>query len=235
MANMRPGRINNLASLNNAKNYLEVGVCKGLTFTEVNIENKDAVDPYFAFDFESQRSSDVSFFEVPSDDFFSNFANTDKKYDVIYLDGLHEFNQTFRDFCNTLRFSHEKTIWLIDDTVPNSYFAGLPSQATARKGRDMVADKQNAWMGDVYKVIFAIHDYFPQFNIRTYKTHGQTVVWQSPNPQFKPVFNSLEAISRMDFIDFLEHKNSVFNFTTDDEILNDIQESLFGIVADEAA
>ena len=131
--------------------------------------------------------------------------------------------------------SHKGTIWLIDDTVPSSNYAALPSQADARKYRDMVGDKQNAWMGDVYKVIFAIHDFFPQLSLRTFKSHGQTVVWQEPRTEFSPIFNSLEEIGSMQFVDFLEHKKAAFGFATDDEIFADVARTFSSEVVDSAA
>ena len=40
MYERREDRINGLAKINNAKNYLEIGVSKGVTFKEVEITNK---------------------------------------------------------------------------------------------------------------------------------------------------------------------------------------------------
>ena len=122
----RPGRINVLSKINQSKSYLEIGVNKGVTFNQIMIEKKVAVDPKFKFNYVAQQSESTKFYEITSDEFFR--AGTAEVFDFIYLDGLHIFEQTFRDFCATLGMAHEKTIWLIDDTVPSDIFAGDRSQ-----------------------------------------------------------------------------------------------------------
>ena len=44
----------------------------------------------------------------------------DHSLDLVYLDGLHTFEQTYRDLCNTLMHAHPATVILVDDTVPTS-------------------------------------------------------------------------------------------------------------------
>ncbi|NET10323.1 MAG: class I SAM-dependent methyltransferase, partial [Symploca sp. SIO2B6] len=112
-------RINYLIGHLKLRSYLEVGVARGDTFLEINTDKKYAVDPKFKFEFEKYKDQKQSFFEMPSDDFFSDHCfNLNEKFDLIFLDGLHTFEQTLRDFCSSLRFSHDETIWLLDDTVP---------------------------------------------------------------------------------------------------------------------
>ncbi|NEP71306.1 MAG: class I SAM-dependent methyltransferase [Okeania sp. SIO2G4] len=50
------------------------------------------------------------FLEVSSDEFFRSYAKEFESFDLIYLDGLHTFEQTFRDFCAFLAVAHSKTI-----------------------------------------------------------------------------------------------------------------------------
>jgi predicted O-methyltransferase YrrM len=198
-------RVNALANLNQAKSYLEIGVNKGKTFSHVKIAKKVAVDPVFLCDTKVDNPN-IHFHEVTSDYFFANIAKSYEPFDVIYLDGLHTFEQTFRDFCASLSFAHRNTIWLIDDTVPTGLAASMKDLDRSRKIRSLTGDTSKNWMGDVFKVVFAIHDFFPQMSYATFSGHGQTAVWFEPRLNFEPIFNSLVTISHFSYEDFLDYK-----------------------------
>ena len=145
---------------------------------------------------------------------------------MIYIDGLHTFEQTFRDFCASLNCSHDSTIWLIDDTCPIGWFAAHPDPVFVRKARKLLNIKETFWMGDVFKVVLAIHDFFPQFSYVTFFGHGQTVIWRKTRENFNPTWNSLQKISKMCYSDFLKVKDSHLNLTNDDStLLNHISSS----------
>jgi hypothetical protein len=217
-------RLSHLAKFVDAQSYLEIGVFDGSTFNDVEITNKDAVDPRFHFDVRAFATPTVRFFEVTSDDFFLHFHNG-KRYDLIFIDGLHTFEQTFRDFCASLAATHDRTVWLIDDVFPVDIYSAHPDQKTALRSRHATGNKRKAWHGDVYKVIFAINDFFPNITFRTIKTGGnhQTVAWKSPRKDFRPKFNNLEQISRLTYYDLFDHLD-VYRFGTEEEVLDDVAE-----------
>lgn len=116
-------RINEIASKISLQSYLEIGVQEGITFNKIHkIPYKVAVDPVFRLEYKKYESENVKFFETTSDIFFQT---NEIKFDIIFLDGLHEFKQTLRDFINALEFSHEKTIIIIDDVYPNDIYSSL--------------------------------------------------------------------------------------------------------------
>lgn len=211
-------RINKLAEALRAERYLEVGVCKGPTFVNVGIKHKDAVDPKFLFDHESVRTRHVRTFEITSDDFFINKA--DVLYDVIFLDGLHTFEQTFRDFCASISYAHRKTVWIIDDTMPNDVFSAHRDQNIAIQTRAAHGKNNFSWHGDVYKMVPTIHDFFPQFSYLTISANGnpQTLVWFEPRTDFAPKFDRLEPIDRLDYYDFVDLKGELFNIYDDEDL-----------------
>lgn len=223
--NTRHGRLNSLGKVLGASRYLEIGVASGYTFFNVAAPFKVAVDPRFRFDYKSSESSTCRFHEVTSDSFFREYAGVYQSFDLIYLDGLHTFEQTFRDFCSTLAFSHERTVWLIDDTHPVSLSSSVPSQRVSRLLKTETQERSGAWMGDVYKVVFAIHDFFPQFTYWTFSGHGQTVVYKQQRYDFEPKWNSLEAISRATYSDFLVHKNEIMRVCNPSGILEAVEEN----------
>lgn len=213
-------RINTLADLINARTYLEIGVSNGFTFRNVKIEYRDAVDVRFGFPTAELENDKTRFFEQSSDDFFT--SENPKIYDIIFIDGLHTYEQTLRDFLSSLRFSHQKTIWIIDDTIPSDIFSSIRNPNLARRYRSEHGFSGANWHGDVYKVIAFIHDFMP--TIKYHTTAGsdnpQTIaMWGSRS--FAPIFNSTEAISRLDFFDLGRFQDSDgFKMLEFEEILN---------------
>lgn len=218
-------RINEIAKLNNASSYLEIGVNKGVTFVDVDIENKDAVDPKFLFDTDEYATDKVRFFDQTSDAFFT--SDKPKVYDVIMIDGLHTFEQTFRDLLCSLRFAHPKTVWLIDDTVPVDVFSAIPRQNQCYKERQKAGLGGWQWHGDVFKIVPAIHDFIPTLDYATIIGSGnpQTMAWYRPRPEFQPKQNDLEKISRMSFFE-IEPNVEQFNYCSHDDALAQLEFAL---------
>jgi hypothetical protein len=185
---------------------LEIGVANGRTFVHVDIERKVAVDPKFRFPHASLQSECVNLFEVSSDQYFSQHAGTEK-FDLIFLDGMHTFEQTFRDFCNSLFHCHDRTLWIIDDTYPSDIHSTIKNQQEALEARKRAGGQGRQWHGDVFKIVFAIHDFFPSLNYCTLGSNGnpQTLLWNQPRTDFRPLLNSLDSISKMTYHDFQKH------------------------------
>lgn len=226
MLETRHERLNALAKLNGAQRYLEIGVRNGATFTRVGVPYRVAVDPDFRLRPEKFANEQTIFHAVTSDEFFSRLAAPHGLFDLIYLDGLHTFEQTFRDFCASLAFSHPRTIWLIDDTVPVDRIAALRSQFASIVLRKLTLGKRCQWMGDVYRVVLAIHDFFPQFSLATFQGHGQTVVWREARRDFRPTWNSLTAISRASLGSMRRHMVSHFVPLKDEELLGRVASAI---------
>lgn len=218
-------RVTTLAKINSTHNYLEIGVSSGKTFRNVVFPHKVAVDPKIKFKLDSTENQKVFLHETTSDNFFSNIANQHPPFDLIFVDGLHTFEQTFRDFCASLAHSHSRTIWLIDDTVPHNWVEANPNTKIVGAIRTLFRTKGTLWMGDVYKLIFMIHDFFPQFSYATFEGHGQTVVWCETRKDFQPTWNSLKKISQLSFNDFKKFKKSHLNIMDAAQIIKAIENS----------
>lgn len=213
-------RINYLAAALKASNYLEIGVAKGRTFFGVNVERKVAVDPKFQFDVINHGSDSSRFFEVVSDRYFVEHAGVER-FDIIFLDGLHTFEQTLRDFCNSLSFSHNRTVWVIDDTLPSDVYSTIRDERKALQARKDAGDQGLSWHGDVFKTVFAVHDLFPCFSYCTLSTNGnpQTLLWRKSRKDFYPKYDSLELISRLTYFDLRENI-SILNLAPENEGLD---------------
>jgi len=83
----------------------------------------------------------------------------------------------------------------------------MRNKKKAYKRRSEAGDNSKAWHGDVFKVIFAVHDFHPSLNYRTILGSGnpQALPWRSKLGWRQPLLNSLEAISRLTYFDLLDH------------------------------
>lgn len=143
--------INSLISRYGYKDYLEIGVNTpaqpGWNFDSVKIKNKDGVDP---------DSKTKANFIMTSDEFFDNHIN--KKYDIIFVDGLHIFEQAYRDIVNSLKWLNENGTIVVHDCNPTS-------EITQRRER-----ASSVWHGDVWKAILKLRSENENLEIYTVNT-----------------------------------------------------------------
>ncbi len=200
-------RLNRLAAALGAHSYLEIGVHTGGTFARVQVAERTAVDPAFPFPISDHEDEVTSFAEMTSDEFFSGLPAA-KTYDLIFIDGLHTFEQAYRDLCNSILHSHPGTVILLDDTVPSDVYSALrdPEQAFAFRAA-AGPDGGVAWHGDTFKVVFAVHDFHLALDYRTIMGSGnpQTLVWRSNSGWRRPLLDSLEQITRLTYFDMVNN------------------------------
>lgn len=181
--------------------YLEVGVNKGITFDRITAGTKVAVDPTFQFDWRAEqdrRGPSTRYHEVTSDQYFGTIIGDDEAFDVIYLDGLHTFEQTLRDLINALEYLAPGGVIVIDDVRPSSYHASLPNMGRSIQVRKFVGDTSPHWMGDVYRLIWFIDTFFQTLSYATIaNNHGQAVVWRERRPEVTQ--RSVRAVAELSF------------------------------------
>lgn len=201
--------IQELLSLYDQPSYLEIGVFKGETFLPMRAARKVGVDPHFRFDVEAARAGqpNAQFHTLSSDDYFGRVIDPAERFDVIFLDGLHTFGQTLRDFNNAIFHLQPNGVVLIDDVMPTSWAASLETQARAYAIKDVLGARDGGnWMGDVYKLVFFLDAFFQQFTFRTVmENHGQLIGWRERRPQVRE--RTVEAVSRVTFADVIEQKD----------------------------
>jgi SAM-dependent methyltransferase len=163
--------------------YLEVGVWRGATFDRVPAPRKVAVDPTFRLTPPHTERDDAGtdFHEVTSDDYFATIVGRDEKFDVVFLDGLHVYEQTLRDLVNALDHLAPDGVVVVDDTHPPTHLAALPDRDEHFAVRDYVGATDKRWMGDIYKLVWFVQTFCPHLTYRTISdNHGQTVFWRKP-------------------------------------------------------
>ena len=208
--------------------YLEIGVSTGATFQRIQSERKVAVDPRFLFEtsnIKAEPGSSIEFHEVRSDDYFGRIVSNFEGFDVVYLDGLHTFEQTLRDLVNCIRYSKPEAIIVIDDVSPNSYHASLPDQSTSIVIRKHLKQLDPSWMGDVYKLVFFIETFFQQYSYATISdNHGQLVLWPERRLASSIPHRTVENIGLMQFADFVVLKTNL-RFASFSDIIDSIKSS----------
>lgn len=174
--------VNRLLALYDEPRYLEVGVCSGRTFDRARAAAKVAVDPVFEFDHEAPERDvpGVEYHPVTSDHYFGTVVDPDRRFDVVYLDGLHTVEQTLRDVTNALHHLQPQGVILIDDVRPSSHLAAIPDRQRFFEVRNRLGLTAQDWMGDVFRVVLAIETFFQHLSYATVaENHGQTVVWRA--------------------------------------------------------
>ncbi|MDC1223897.1 class I SAM-dependent methyltransferase [Pelagibacteraceae bacterium] len=109
------------------KSYLEIGCDRNQSFSNILIDKRVGVDPI-----------EGGTLKMTSDDFF---LNNKENFDIIFIDGLHEYNQVMRDIENSLKFLNQNGVILLHDCLPRTIW----NQIFPRINSD--------WNGDVWKSI----------------------------------------------------------------------------------
>jgi Methyltransferase domain len=221
----RAGVINGLLRLfPRDSRYLEIGVNRGETFFAVDSRNKVAVDPTFLFPVDDARKKHPGseFYQITSDAYFATIVQPSEVFHIIYLDGLHTFEQTLRDFTNAIHFLAPNGVVVVDDVVPNSYQASLPDQRVAFKVKEFVQSSDNSWMGDTYKLAFFLESFFPTYKMRTTSdNHGQAVVWRRPRASGAFKTFTAQEIAHLQFSQVIE-QDEIFHKMAFSEIFDEI-------------
>ena len=118
------------------ESYLEIGCYKNDLFDAVQQLNTFqimvGVDP-------AQGGTH----RMTSDAFFA--ANTDQYFDLIFIDGLHEADQVFRDIQNALRWLSPNGTILLHDSNPRN-----------RNQQFKAPVEDHMWLGDTWKAVVSM-------------------------------------------------------------------------------
>jgi len=109
------------------KSYLEIGCDKNQIFSQITLNKKIGVDPY--------SGGNV---RKTSDDFFEENV---EKFDLIFIDGLHVYEQVKKDIINSINFLNREGVILVHDCLPDTI------------GKQAVPRYKMQWNGDVWKAI----------------------------------------------------------------------------------
>ena len=164
-----------LIEKNGYKDYLEIGCDQNQLFSKVEIDNKIGVDPFSGGNI--RKTSDA---------FFS--SNTDK-FDIIFIDGLHTYDQVKKDIINSVKCLKENGIVLVHDCMPDSL------------GKQAVPRFKMKWNGDVWKAIVDLRQ-SEELDIYTCEMdEGIGVIKKRTNSEILKINKSINELKFKDYYD----------------------------------
>ena len=186
--------IQKLISLKNYRSYLEIGTFKNEVFDKVFCNKKIGVDPF------SGGNT-----RMTSDEFFRK--NKDK-FDLIFIDGLHTYQQVKKDILNSINFLNDNGVILIHDCLPQDYFANASPRSVYK------------WNGDVWKAFVEMRTKNNLDSYCCFADEGIGVILKRDNKNLLDL--EIKDFSKMEFNYFFNNYKKLMNLKEFDEILNKI-------------
>lgn len=207
--------INTLIKKFDYENYLEIGTAnRSWNFDKIKINNKVCVDP------DPETKAD---FIMESDKFFEQ---NNKKYDIIFIDGLHEWHQVNRDIKNSLEILNNGGAIIIHDCSPKSERAATP---WGNLMLEHSSDIDFAWNGDVYKAFIEYKYTSPNkdntINFTVNADHGCGIILNRNdidliNNKSKKIQLTNMDIVNMDYLEFAKNRRQYLTLITQSQFNN---------------
>jgi len=175
----------------NYTSYLEIGCDKDQSFSRIKINKKIGVDPISG-----------GTIRDTSDNFFIN--NKDK-FDIIFIDGLHHYEQVIKDVYNSLDTLNDNGHILIHDCLPRT----IAHQAIPRY--------RGSWNGDVWKSIVELRT---KSNLEVFTCEidfGVGVIRKKNNTN--PLDIKINDFKKLKFKDYYYNNKEFMNVISYDQIL----------------
>lgn len=157
--------------------YLEIGCDDDFLFSKVKINEKIGVDPVSGGNFKGT-----------SDKFFQQNSVF---FDCIFIDGLHEYNQVYKDIMNSINYLKEDGCIILHDCLPTS----IHQQAVPRY--------KSSWTGDVWKAIVNIRTKPELDTVTCNIDHGLSIIRKKKNQD--PLKISVKNFKDLKFKDFYDN------------------------------
>ena len=174
------------------KSYLEIGCDNDENFSQINIENKIGVDPLKG-----------GTLRMTSDDFFKK---NQIKFDIIFLDGLHTYEQTIKDIDNSLQFLNENGVILIHDCLPKKIW------------NQVVPRLYGHWNGDVWKAIVHSRTYDHADTFTCKVDHGVGIIFKRKNSDRLTM--KIKNFKDLKFEDYYKKHNEFMNIISHEKLDN---------------
>jgi predicted O-methyltransferase YrrM len=171
---------------------LEIGCDQDELFSKIVIDKKIGVDPVSGG---TVRDT--------SDNFFKK-NNT--KFDIIFIDGLHEYDQVKKDINNSLIFLNDNGIIFLHDCMPMRFI----SQAVPRA--------KGIWNGDVWKNIVESRTKHQIDTYVVHADHGVGMILKKPN---KKILNlNIDSFKKLKFKDYFYNYKEYLNVVYREDLKN---------------
>ena len=189
--------INFLIKTKGYENYLEIGVRNANDcFYRIIAKTKDAVDPNPLFK--------VVNYPMTSDDFFIQNQN---KYDIIFIDGMHTYDQVKRDLANSEKaLTSNGTIVLHDCNPPTEWHQRPPKEY----------DGTGEWNGTTWKALAEARITDPAVQINVVDTDWGIGIVTSGKQK---LWNDGQIANCLTYSYFDKHRKEMMNLISVDEFV----------------
>lgn len=209
--------INKVIEKLQVENYLEIGVFKGNLFDAVRAKRKTGVDPKFLIPRKKRivdsfvSAGKIKYYEQKSDDFFKSIEEKGKRMnlDVAFVDGLHTWQQAYKDVDNCLRHLNQNGVIMMHDCIPPHAAAAYPAESYDEAMNLNLSGWSGEWTGDVWKAVVQLrcNSQLETFVLDT--DYGIGVVLKAPNS--KKLNYKVEEIEAMDYDFLLQNRSHLLN------------------------
>ena len=183
--------INKIKKKKKFKSYLEIGCQSDVNFSKIIIKNKIGVDP---------QSGGTH--RMTSDDFFKQNKST---FDLIFIDGLHVYEQVLKDIENSLKVLNDNGVILIHDCLP------------AKIWHQTIPQTHSSWNGDVWKSIVKSRT---RIDIDTYTIEadqGLGLILKRENKDL--LVDKIENFKNLKFRDYYIHHKKFMRIIDENDVL----------------
>ena len=183
--------INKIIKKKKFESYLEIGCQSDVNFSKIIIKNKIGVDP---------QSGGTH--RMTSDDFFKQNKSI---FDLIFIDGLHVYEQVLKDIENSLKVLNDNGVILIHDCLP------------AKIWHQTIPQTHSSWNGDVWKSIVKSRT---RIDIDTYTIEadqGLGLILKRKNKDL--LVDKIENFKNLKFRDYYIHHKKFMRIVDENDVL----------------
>lgn len=190
--------------------YLEIGVEHGQNFFLLKAASKTAVDPNFAFSFKEKLrwmyknpyNLSARYYEMTSDKYFETVGTT-QKIDVVFIDGLHTYEQSLKDVLNSLNVLKENGVIVMHDCNPPHKAAAYASTTKEAAATANIPGWTGEWCGDVWKTICYLRSTRKDLQVFVLDTdYGLGIITKKGQAETELLTNTPAQIEAMTYEDF---------------------------------
>ena len=217
--------IQEIIKKNRAKVYLEIGVREGECFLRIRAPKKIAVDPQMLISPKKKRKyyfknlSNIfnQYFETTSDDFFKDNHKSLKGHglDVVFIDGLHTYEQSLRDVQNALNYLKDDGVIIMHDCNPLSEAAAYPAQSYQYAESLNIPGFTGEWNGDTWKTIVYLRSSRKDLDVFVLDCDQGLGIIMKRKPESMLAY-SPEAVSHLSYKDLESDRKNILNLKSEE-------------------
>lgn len=197
-----------------ARRYLEIGVDDGMCFSQIKVTHKIGIDPVAAKPLvvAEQGKPGVLYFALTSDAFFAQESSgaLTAGVDVVFVDGLHTYAQTYQDCVNSLKHLNRGGVMLLHDCLPKTEMEATPAANHQDAWRINGPTWDGYWTGDSWKAITALRAFHPDVSACVLDTdQGLGIVFKQPTDVKLDL--TREKLETMTFSDLVADKERLLD------------------------